>query len=349
MRRFVDKVKEEIRKKLEVKHPRFISTGSTMLNLAMTDDPFGGWVLGTFNNLVGDSDTGKTLLLLQLFAEANKDPRFAEYDLYHDEPEQKNLFDLSKFKLDTRLHTDVLSRTIQEWTANCWKLIGKKNKFIYGLDSFDSVGSDEERERFDEMVKQMDSGKDVETQGSYQTERAKGAKALIRELKAEVSKTDSLIVVVRQTIDNIGARFGGKTSAGGGAWKFNSTHEIWLRVVDRIKKKDRVVGTVVEAMIKKNHYNGKIRSAIFPMYGGYGVDDIGSMIDWLLVEKFWKKDGQKIDTGADFSNDAGFSWKRDDLIKHIEDNNLEDDLRMIVGESWIEIEKEITLVRKEKY
>ena len=346
----VDEIKKEIRKGPEpVKPIKCLSTGSTLLNLAMTDNPYGGWVTGSFNSLVGDSDTGKTLMLLQAFAEANRNPYFKDYDLYHDEPESKNLFDLTQFRLEERLDNSICSVTVQEWMANCWKLVGMKKPFIYGLDSFDSVGSDEERGRFDEMVKLLNKGSVVETQGSYQTEKAKNAKGLIREIKPFIKESNSLMIAISQTIDQIGKGFGGKTRAGGHWLKFNSTHEIWLRVVEYIKKRERKIGVRVEAQIKKNHFNGKLRNAEFDLYGNYGVDDIGSMLDWMIEEKFWKKGIEKhpniIDTGDDFPRE--FTWES--LRKHIEENSLEDKLKVIVGECWNQIEEEICPKFKSKY
>jgi len=372
----IEQIKDEIRKEPEpVKPSKFLSTGSTLLNLAMTDNPFGGWVLGSFNSLVGDSDSGKTLMLLQAFAEANANTFFDTYDIYHDEPESKCSFNLAQFNLQDRLNYSIRSATVQDWVANCWRMAGvtpikekkdkkekesleekeekkdkvKRKSFIYGVDSFDAVGSDEERERFDLMVKQQNAGKTVETQGSYQTEKPKQAKSLIREIKPFIKESESLMIAISQTIDKIGPGYGGKTRAGGHWLKFNSTHEIWLRVVEYLKKKERIIGVRVGAQIKKNHHNGKLRTVEFDLYGNYGVDDIGSMIDFMIQEKFWKKGIEKhpniIDTGDDFPRE--FTW--DSLRKHIEENSLEDKLKVIVGECWNQIEEEINPKFKAKY
>lgn len=355
---------EQVKKPIEVVTPKFLSTGSTLLNLAMTNDINGGWLLGTFNNLVGDSNTGKTLMALTSFAEANKNVFFDKYRFVYDEPEQKNMFDLNLFKLVERLDASIVSRTIQEWQANCWKLIQSGKKFVYFLDTFDMIGSEEERERFDEMVKQLDKGKDVASQGSFKTEKARGSGEILREVKFGLKETDSLIIVISQTRDRIGATFGEKKiRAGGHALKFNSTHEPWARVISPIKEKDRVIGYNIEVKLKKNHYNGNERIVRFPIYGSYGIDDIGSMIDWMIEEGFWKKekgDKGKIDTRGDILAE-GYFVPRSELIDYIELNSppFESDViegggvlekfRKIVGECWMEIEDEIKVKRKPRY
>ena len=43
---------------------KFFSTGSTLLNLAMTDNPYYGWPCGRMSNIIGDSSAGKSFLAL---------------------------------------------------------------------------------------------------------------------------------------------------------------------------------------------------------------------------------------------------------------------------------------------
>lgn len=59
----IDSVQDEERDEIEVlgkvDRERLIPTGSTLLNLALSDDPYGGFVLGTMANIIGDSQAGK--------------------------------------------------------------------------------------------------------------------------------------------------------------------------------------------------------------------------------------------------------------------------------------------------
>jgi RecA/RadA recombinase len=346
---------------LEPRKPdQFLSSGCTVLNLAMTDDPDCGWRLGTFNNLVGDSSAGKTLLLMTAFAEANAVKLFKKYELCYDEPEVRNQFASRLFGKGTseRISRKYSSHTIQEWQANCWALVRQKNPFVYGLDSFDAVGSQEERERFEDLMDKMEKGKDVSSTGSYKTDKAKGSGEAIREIVDRLSKTLSLIIILRQTRDNIGVTFGDKkTVSGGNAFRFYSNHEIWLRVVRNLTRKTSLgdsiqVGVLAEAKIKKNNTTGKVRVVKFPLYYDYGVADTEALVNWMCYQKFWLtgtkdddiNDTTKIDTKGDFPNS-----KRIDLVKYIEDGGMVGVLKKLVGKYWAQIEEEVRTPLEPKY
>ena len=268
------------------------------------------------------------------------------------------------------MERDVLSYTIQDWKKNVLIAIAAGDPFIYGLDSFDSLTSEEELERAKALMNKGTS------EGSYNLEKPKIVGQICRIITGKLKKTRSLMLVVSQTRQKIGVTFGEKkTRSGGDALRFYSSHEVWLSVVNHIKKKDLDIGVSVIAKVKKNKITGKLRTVPFQIYFDYGVDDIGSMIDWMIEQGFWRKkskadDGEKkltkeekqeikrklkeegkkaervgmIDTRGDFINDT-----RDNLIKHIESEGFENKLREIVGECWNEIESELATDRKPKY
>src|SRR5690606_29226215 len=75
----------------------FVSTGSTMLNLACTGHYKCGFPLGRMVLTVGDSDAGKTLITLTCLAEAANNPRFKNHLLIHDDIEGGAMMDMVKF------------------------------------------------------------------------------------------------------------------------------------------------------------------------------------------------------------------------------------------------------------
>ncbi len=316
--------------------PFLLPTGSTLLNLALSDDPYGGYVKGTVVNIIGDRSAGKTFVLWTLFAEMIKAGKlYKSYRKLYDEPEAALQFALEKLfgKNIDKVELGVRSDTIQDWYRNVMAVVETKKPFVYGLDSFDSLTSEEELER-------EDVGK-----GGYKTEKAIASGEIFRQIARKVKDTKSLIVVIFQTRVNVGVTFGKKiTHSGGKAPGFYATHELWLRIIRHIPRKNREVGVDIEVKVEKNKRTGKLRTVKFPIYFDYGIDDVGSMVDWLLEEKFWKKDKQTINTAGDFINAT-----RDKLIKHIEENNLEDGLIGIVAEGWREIENEIKTNRKPRY
>lgn len=341
-----NEAKKVFREVKPIKDPFFlIPTGSTLLNLALSDKKEGGYVPGSVINIVGDSSAGKTFLLWTMFAEVVRHAEFKDYRLIYDEPE--SAFYMQAEKLfgipHSRIEMDIKSETIQDWFKNVVTTIRSKTPFIYGIDSLDALSSIEEKKRIDTLLAKG------EQEGSYKTEKARIIGELLRNIVEALEKTKSLVPIISQTRDNIGVTFGEKkTRSGGRALRFYSTHEFWLSVEGHIARQKREVGVNVIVKVKKNKLTGKLRQVTFPIYFDYGVDDIGSCIDFLLEEKVWTLQGNKIViAGAD--KDLFKDTRRDLLIKHIEENNLEDKLRELTEQTWHGVEDSIKTGRKPRY
>jgi len=315
----------------------FMQTGSTLLNLALCDSIDGGFQRGSIVNIVGDSSSGKTFLAWSVFAELAHTDAFSKYRLIYDEPESALFFQLERLfgsGISDRVDTSIVSVTIQDWYRNMMSVVESGEPFVYVLDSFDALTSEEELER--KYV-----GK-----GGWKTEKAIASSEMLRQIVSKVSDTESLVVVVSQTRDNIGVAFGEKKSRSGGrALRFYSSHELWMAVKKHIKRKGRDVGVRTRVRCKKNKVTGKLRDVEFDIIYDYGIDDVGSMVDWLVDEGFWTGGGRaRINTQGDFINAT-----RDALISHIESVGEEWKLRQIVGACWVEVEKEIRTKRKPRY
>jgi len=336
-----------------IKEGDLISTGSTLLNLACSGfSPYGGFMLGSVAHLVGDSNTGKSLVALSLMAEAVLNPRLKDYNLVYEEPEAAMYFPRERMFGERMGRVDFIPkdeertkpRRVQDWAKG---LTTAEHPFIWVTDSFDSLTSAD-----DLRVKKDDTGKEKEPgKGGYNVEKAIVASETFPKFIGPLKAHNSFYLHISQTRDNIGVMFGEKKSfSGGNAIKFYRAHEIWLAVESTItttvRGKKRIIGSNVVVKIKKNKLTGKIRQVKFPVYDDYGVDDIGSMIDWMVEEGFWvlPKGKQIIETEEGFPDAT-----RIKLISHIEENNLEDQLRKVVGECWAELEGEITTRRKPRY
>ena len=337
-------VKEAIREKKVVpeRKKQLLPTGSTLLNLALSDAYNGGIVPGSLSNIVGDSFAGKTLILWTMFAEIARHPHFKHYRLIYDESEASFYMNIDKlFGLsEGRVEVNTCSDTIQSFYQNVLRAINDGRPFIYGLDSLDGISSLEEKERAGEIAEGKEAG------GSYKIEKARWMSEIMRNIVDPLEKTDSAVIIISQTRDNIGATFGEKkTRSGGRALRFYSTYEYWLSVIGHEKIKNREIGANIALSVKKNKYTGKRRSIDFPIYFSYGVDDLGSCVDFLVKEGAWTKSGSRITTANDLFPDG----QRKNIIQHIEENNLEDKLREFVGVVWNSIEKSLDLERKPRY
>lgn len=336
----------------------FIPTGSTMFNLACSDSPFGGFIPGTIVHAVGDSSTGKTFQAYTMFAEINRVKEFDDYLLIHDDVERATdsinvpvLFGKSVAK---RIQAPdynkdgmpVYSDTIQDFYSNVWKLCEEGVPFVYVLDSLDSLTSDQELDRVEEMVSAHDKGK--EAKGSFKAEKPKTLSEFLRVMKARLKETKSLLMIISQTRDNLEPMsYSKKTYTGGKALKFYCYHEYWLMHLGAEKSGDKTIGNKTRIRISKNRVTGKKREIDFSIFDSYGLDDIGSMVDWLVKENIWKKDGKHV-INAQLKG-VQLQFRRGALIDKIEDDNLEDDLREFVGDEWKRIEDSLKLDRKRKY
>jgi RecA/RadA recombinase len=341
-----EQVIESIQEPQLKKEMKFISTGSTLLNLACSDRIDGGYLLGSIVHIVGDAHVGKSLVALTLMAEAVLRHEFDNYQLIYGEYEAamnfplENMFGQNINRVQfvptdkDRLKGAV---TAQDWHSY---LLNLKTPYIHITDSLDAIIDEGELED------------DRPTKGGWSTGKAKVSSALFPKIVGKIESSDSLEIVISQTRDNIGVMFGEKkTHSGGNAIKFYRSHSIWLAIGDRIYKmirnKKREVGVHVTAKIKKNKVTGKVRQVTFPVYYDLGIDDVGSMIDWMVDEIFWGKEKNMINTANDFGLDSPIS--RDKLITYIEEYNLENTLRKVVGECWKELEDEISIKRKPRY
>lgn len=319
-----------------------LPTGSTLLNLALSDQYDGGIQPGTMINLVGDSSAGKTFLAWTIFAEIARHPKFKDYRLIYDESEAAFFMDIHKlFGLkEGRVETDIRSATIEDFYRNTLQVFRSKEPCLYCLDSFDGISSTAEQDRADKIES------DKEVKDGYKMEKAKWASEIFRNIVNDLENTESVLIVISQTRDNIGAMFGDKkTRSGGNALRFYSTHEVWLSVIGHIKTKDREIGANVRFKVKKNKLTGKRRQGDFSVYFDYGVDDLSSCIDFLLEEKVWAGTKARIRTDSETFPEGSYQ----SILTRIEDNNLEEELQRLVGQTWLEIESELKLDRKPRY
>ena len=284
----------------EERESRFLPTPSTMMNLACSDDIEGVFNLGKMVNLIGDSSSGKSIFALSLFAEANLREEFEHYRFIYDDVENACEFNLAKLfgeRVAERIEPPqwyadeetgeekwLPSETIEDFHCNIMDALeDADNPCIYVLDSFDALDAEQDQKKLEEFRDARRKGK--KTAGSYNMAKPKKSSEILRQICGKLKRTESVLVIISQTRDNIDPlSFQKKTRSGGKALKFYATHEIWLAMAKPIKSKGRVIGNQVKAKISKNKITGKVREISFPIYYDYGIDDIRSLIQFLCEE-----------------------------------------------------------------
>ena len=282
-----------------------------------------------------------------MMAEAAHDKKLNKHHLVYEEPEAAMHFPIADMfgeKTEDRLEfipdktgkgkNIIKARTVQDWHDD---LIKHELPFIWVTDSFDALTSEDELK-----------SKDTPKKGGWKTEKPIVASATFPKIVQRIEGSASVYMWISQTRDKMGVTFGNpKTYAGGNAIDFYRSYENWLAHAGKIKRKvrgiDRDVGDWVVIKINKNKFTGKRRQISFPIYEGKGIGDVESMVQWMVDEKFWgtgKGEGQGspkiVKTEEPF-----IDGRLLEVVKHIEDNNLEEKLKEIVQESWGVLQEEI--------
>jgi RecA/RadA recombinase len=359
-----------------------LSTGSTLLNLALTDTPNGGYAAGRYFFLVGDSNSGKTFLSMTCGAEATISETFKNYRIIYD-----NIEDGMLMNLDTLFSEEmadkveppemvegnpVFSDTAESFYYHLDDAIyqagwdPKKKQpsgvddprpFIYVLDSESSLDSESAEKKFyqhkdayqkNKEPKEGEEGNGKKVAGSYGDGKAKKHSESLRHAMKGLRQTNSILIVISQTRQNITGYGPAKTRAGGEALRFYAHAEIWSSVVEPIKKTvhdiDRKVGTRIKLEMKKNRITGKLHDVVIDIFPSYGIDDLGTCVDYLVEEGFWTQIKQTINAkGLDIVG------TREKIIRTIERRGLEDKLRELCGECWAAVEEACALPRKNRY
>lgn len=349
---------EEIRKRIlsgKEKEPEkksnLLSTGLHLLDLCCA----GGILPGHYYMFVGDSQAGKSWLLRQIMAEACANPKFDHYDIIDDNPERGTLMDMRRYfgkkfvKRRKPPTPEGHSRSLEQFYDNVKNTTRKKATF-YGLDSEDALATETDRKKSDKDKNKRATGKDDEIGGSYGTSKAKLNSSELRIAHNDLEDHDSILIVIKQTRQNIGftAQRDPKTRSGGLALTFYATLEFWFSIKEKIRKnirgKNRVIGSILKIMVKKNRASGRDRTIEVPFYPDVGFDDLGSCVNFLVDEGHWTETKGKID-----ATDFQFKGSHDKLVRYIEESGLERDLRKITTKVWNEIEEACSIARKPRY
>lgn len=343
------------------KKQMMLGTGSTLLNIAITGGWRGGLATGGYYFFVGDSSSGKTFLTLTCFAEAAQSKAFNEYRFIYDDVEGGALMDFAKFfgqRVADRVeppagsvNEPLYSQTIEEFYFNLDNALASPKPCIYVLDSMDALSSKYEERKFDEKKKASETG--GKAKGDYGDGKAKINSAMLRVCLGRLRETGSILIIINQTRDNINAGLfeSKKTRSGGHALTFYATVELWSSVGGKIKKtvknKDRQIGITSRINVKKNRLTGRVRSVEVPIYYEYGIDDLGSCVDYLIEEGVWVNKSGNIAVTEIVEEPT--TMKKASLIKFIEAEGLEDDVRILVNKTWNDVEAACSMGRKKRY
>jgi hypothetical protein len=329
-----------------------LPTGSTLLNLACADSPFGGYSMGSIVNLVSDSDVGKSILAMTTLADIASKKAYDHYRLIFIAVEPLN-FEVERLfgkRLKARLEI-VMLETIEEVYVYLMKLYSERRSFVGVVDSYDALSVKEEVKKGEAASKRISGPTKDDTIAGYDSaKKTKHLKTLLRHAKTDLPKSKSLLIIVSQVIMNMEPGMF-KTKyiiTGGQPIKHFPLHRIWLKPEKSIEVSGCRIGRLVRAEVFKNHLTGKHRDVVFPIYEQIGVDDITSCVTFLIDLKYWKDSTVKGETGINCP-EINYIGNTKQIVKHIEDNNLYQELYQVVTKVWMNREEALKLDRKPRF
>jgi len=359
-----EKVKSLLTSKRKKEVPQYLSSGSSLFNMALTGNPDHGFATGSYTYLVGDSMSGKTWFSLSCMAEASIDSRFDEYRFIYDNVERGARMSMERFfgkRMADRLEPPrwdggaaVFSQTIEDMYFHLDDALDDGRPFIYVVDSMDSLSAEADDEKFKSRKKKARGNSTEDESGSYGTAKAKANSTMLRTVMGKLEESGSILVVISQTRDNIGfgSQYNPRTRSGGRALRFYADVEVWTSVIRQVKKtyrgKKRPIGTVVKLEVQKNRNNGKMSTVEVPFFYSVGIDEVGSMVDYLVGEGVWEE-AKKTKTITATGLGPELHGRRETLIKTLEEQDMVPDLRELCSQVWQEIEEAIAVKRKSRY
>lgn len=293
---------------------RWISTGATMLDIAISNDKHGGWPSGRICELQGWEASGKSLLAAYALASTQRAGGIAVF-------------------IDTE---NAISR-------NYLRTIGVNiNKLLYiQLEKVEEIFKTIETI----IVKKRESDKSkpitivvdsltaattkTEAESNYDKDGYSTSKSIIlskayRKITNMIGKLDVTLIVTNQLRINPEVKFGDKaTTSGGKSTGFHSSVRVRLKSMGKIKGNvnglERVIGIKTKATVIKNRVGPPYAETDFDIFFTSGIDDYGSWLKTLLTYGVIKGTKKKY-TFVDENTGEIYSFSSVEFVRLMNDN-----------------------------
>ena len=252
----------------------FISTGSTMLDLAISNRPNGGIGVGKITELNGLEGSGKSLIGSHLLASTQKKDGIA---VYIDTESAVSQEFLRAIGVNTKNMLYVHLETVEEIFDTIETIVTKiresnKDKLVTIL--VDSLAAASTKVEMD-----ADFDKD-----GWATAKAIIISKAMRKITQMIARQNVALVFTNQLRQKLGVMFGDPwTTSGGKALPFHSSTRVRFKNMGQIKDGSKnTIGIKIKGQVIKNRLGPPMRTADFPLYFDTGIADFDS---WLTVMK----------------------------------------------------------------
>ena len=262
----------------------FISTGSSMLDLAISNREDGGIAVGRITEINGLESSGKSLLASHILAETQKKGGIA---VYMDTETSVSRDFLEAIGVDVSKLLYLHFECVEDIFEAIEDIITKvresdKDRLVTILvDSLAATSTKVEIEA------------DFEKDG-YATTKAIVISKALRKITQMIGRQRVALVFTNQLRQKLGVMFGDPwTTSGGKALPFHASTRVRLKNMGQIKdsKKKNILGMKCRAQIIKNRLGPPLRHADYDMYFDRGIDNYGAWLTVLKEHKLVKSGG----------------------------------------------------------
>ena len=289
----------------------FISTGSSTLDLAISNRPDGGIAVGRITEINGLESSGKSLLGAHILAETQKKDGVAVY-IDTETSVSQQFMEVIGLDLNKMLYLHL--ETVEEIFEAIEEIVTKvresdKDRCVTIL--VDSLAAASTKIEMD-----ADFDKD-----GYATSKA------MRKITQLIGRENVALVFTNQLRQKLGVMFGDPwTTSGGKALPFHASTRIRLKNMGQIKDTGKnVLGMKCRAQIVKNRLGPPLRHADYDMYFDRGIDNYGGWLNVMKEHKLVKVGGAwytLVDQNGDEHKFMSKDWeelitKNDELREYV--------------------------------
>jgi recombination protein RecA len=265
----------------------WVSTGCAMLDVAVSNRPYGGLPVGRIVEITGLEQSGKSLLSAHLLAETQKLGGVAV--LIDTETAVSREF-LEAIGVDVSKLLYVSADSVEQifdFTETIIEKVRETSKDRLVTIVTDSVAAASTKTEL-----ASDYGKD-----GYATDKAIIISKAMRKITNMIGRQKILLVYTNQLRQKMNAMpFSDPwTTSGGKALAFHASVRLRLKGMGTIKMKvggnDKIIGMKVRAQVVKNRMGPPLRAADFDIFFDRGIDNYGSWLGVMKDNKLVKQGG----------------------------------------------------------
>ena len=260
----------------------WVKSGCSMLDLAISNRPNGGFPVGRITEITGLEASGKSLLAAHALTDTQRQGGLA---VYIDTESAVSREFLEAIGLDLTKMLYVPLETIEdifESIENIVESVRKSNKDKLVTIIVDSVMGASTKQ---EMAAEFDKD-------GYATSKSIILSKGMRKLTNMIAREKICLIFTNQLRTRLGVSFGDPwTTSGGKAIPFHASVRLRLKSVGQIKVKDNIIGIKTRAQVIKNRMGPPLKSVDYDIYFESGIDDFGGFLNIMKDYNIVKQAG----------------------------------------------------------